>query len=63
MAHGAASDGSVNLPPASWADRIDRVVVLSGVTRGWEYSSAAPAHVRFLAPVSSALSLVVGTIK
>src|SRR5262245_23781006 len=51
LAHGAAEDGTMSNPPAPWADKIDRVVMLAGITRGWEFSSASPAHVRFLAPI------------
>jgi pimeloyl-ACP methyl ester carboxylesterase len=60
MAHGALPDGTVSGPPARWADKIDRMVILAGITRGWEYSSASPAHVRFLAPVLHQLTRLVG---
>lgn len=34
-----------------WADKIERIVYLAGVTRGWSLSSATPAMLRFLAPI------------
>ena len=34
-----------------WADKIERIIFLSGVTRGWSLSSATPATLRFLAPI------------
>jgi alpha-beta hydrolase superfamily lysophospholipase len=34
-----------------WADRVDRLVLLAGVTRGWSASSATPPLLRFLAPL------------
>jgi pimeloyl-ACP methyl ester carboxylesterase len=63
MAHGAAIDGTVRQRPVSWADKIDRVVMLAGITRGWEFSSASPPHVRFLAPILLRLTTVVGWFK
>lgn len=61
MAHGASKDGRVEVKnSAAWADKIDRIVMLSGVTRGWEFSSASPAHVRFLAPVLQKVTSMVG---
>ena len=60
LAHGAAQDGTLSLPPAAWADKIDRLVVLSGITRGWEFSSAAPAFVRFVGPLLPRLAKIVG---
>jgi pimeloyl-ACP methyl ester carboxylesterase len=63
MAHGALPDGTVSGDRAIWADMIDRVVMLSGITRGWEFSSASPAHVRFLGPVLNQLTRLVGLLK
>jgi predicted esterase len=63
LAHGADSGGTVSGPAAVWADKIDRVVMLAGITRGWEYSSASPAHVRFLAPILHGIALAVGWLK
>jgi pimeloyl-ACP methyl ester carboxylesterase len=63
MAHGAVEDGTVSEPPVQWADKIDRIVMLSGLTRGWEYSSASPAHVRFLAPLLQQVTRAVGWVK
>ena len=61
MAHGASEDGIVRSENrAVWADKIERIVMLSGITRGWEFSSASPAHVRFLAPVLQKVTSVVG---
>jgi pimeloyl-ACP methyl ester carboxylesterase len=34
-----------------WAEKIERIVYLAGVTRGWSLSSATPAMLRFLAPI------------
>lgn len=63
LAHGAAEDGSLSLPPAAWAGKIDRVVMLAGITRGWEFSSASPARVRFFGPVLLAVGRVVGFLR
>lgn len=63
MAHGARADGTIGDPIASWADMIDRVVMLSSITRGWEQSSAAPAHVRFVAPILEFIANRVGWLK
>lgn len=63
MAHGARLDGTVGQQTASWADKIDRVVMLSGITRGWEQSSAAPAHVRFISPILHSAARMVGWLK
>lgn len=62
-AHGMASDGSFRHPPATWADKVGRLVMVAGITRGWEYSSAAPAHVRFLAPLLVGLARAVCACK
>ncbi|MGR8998105.1 MAG: hypothetical protein ACU88J_03545 [Gammaproteobacteria bacterium] len=61
MAHGATCDGKVvTRNRVDWADKIDRIVMLSGITRGWEFSSASPAHVRFFGPVLQKITSVVG---
>jgi predicted esterase len=59
-AHGADHTGQVSRPAAWWADKIDRLVVISGITRGWEYSSASPAYIRFLSPVLLNVAKLVG---
>lgn len=51
MAHGADDSGMLSRPAATWAAKIDRLVMISGITRGWEFSSASPAHIRFLGPL------------
>ncbi|HKU89930.1 MAG TPA: hypothetical protein VJP84_09045 [Steroidobacteraceae bacterium] len=50
MAHGVGEDARYSRPAAAWAHRIDRIVSLSGITRGWEFSSATPAWMRFFGP-------------
>ena len=60
MAHGAAEDGTLSHPPALWADKIERMVMLAGITRGWEFSSASPAHVRFLGPILPKVASTLG---
>jgi len=64
MAHGAEMDGTITRERAApWADKVDRLVMLAGITRGWEFSSASPAHVRFLGPILQRLSKLIGVIK
>lgn len=64
MAHGASADGKVKpVNRVAWADKIDRIVMLAGITRGWEFSSASPAHVRFFAPLLLKLTSVIGWYK
>ena len=64
MAHGADLDGTVNSDLATpWSHLIDRMVILSGITRGWEYSSASPAHVRFLSPLLFSISSLGSKLK
>lgn len=49
----AASPALPGLDPGAakpWADRIERLVLLAGVTRGWMLSTATPALIRFLTP-------------
>src|SRR5690349_12464577 len=51
MAHGMGADARfTGKPAAAWAAKIDRIVTLSGITRGWEFSSATPAWMRFFGP-------------
>lgn len=60
-AHGACADGSVDPDRAApWAHRLHRLVVMSGITRGWQHSTASPAHVRFLSPVLFAAARAIG---
>jgi pimeloyl-ACP methyl ester carboxylesterase len=50
----AAWTGLPRLDPSlakPWADKIERIIYLAGVTRGWSLSSATPATLRFLAPM------------
>lgn len=64
MAHGCGVDA--RLYPeraASWAPLVHRVVVLAGITRGWQISTASPDHVRFLSPVLFGLARLVGWLK
>lgn len=52
-ARGASGEPDGELDPARarvWADRVGRMVLVAGITRGWSISSATPAKVRFLAP-------------
>ncbi|HQY22748.1 MAG TPA: hypothetical protein PK389_03190, partial [Gammaproteobacteria bacterium] len=52
MAHGAKTDATIDeSKKADWADLIDRIIILSGITRGWEFSSATPATIRFIGPI------------
>lgn len=51
LAHGADETGALSVPPRPWAGRIERLVVLAGITRGWEFSSASPAYIRYLSPL------------
>lgn len=37
---------------ADWLAKVDRVVFLAGILRGWTISSATPARERFLAPIT-----------
>lgn len=60
IAHGADETGEVTQPPEPWADKIDRLVVLAGITRGWEYTSVSPDHVRFVSPVLPRLAALLG---
>jgi hypothetical protein len=49
---GAVAKANDTLNPeaaAPWASKVSRMVLLAGVTRGWELSSATPAGLRFIA--------------
>jgi len=63
LAHGMGEDGTFQFEAEEWAPKISRLVVLAGITRGWEYSSASPAHVRFTSPLLFGLARIVGWIK
>lgn len=63
MAHGADKAGGLSGTVAPWARKIDRLVMLAGITRGWEYSTASPDHVRFLAPLLQQTARFVGWVK
>lgn len=63
MAHGAQRSGEVLGEPAPWAHKIDRLVMLAGITRGWEFSTASPDHVRFLSPVLQRVARFVGWLR
>jgi pimeloyl-ACP methyl ester carboxylesterase len=60
MAHGADPTGRITRPAVWWARRVDRLVVLAGITRGWAFSTASPDHVRFLSPVLLSIARIVG---
>jgi len=63
VAHGADDSGELTQAPESWAIRIDRLVVLAGITRGWEFSSVTPAHLRFLSPVLPRLAALMSRLE
>ncbi len=51
-AYGAVSEPDGKLPPSppsKWAPRMTKLILLAGVTRGWELSTATPAWLRFIA--------------
>lgn len=49
----AEPDGTVDQSAARpWASRVERLVLVAGITRGWSISSATPALVRFVAPLA-----------
>lgn len=49
----AEPDGTVDASAARpWASRVERLVLVAGITRGWSISSATPALVRFVAPLA-----------
>lgn len=45
--------GNFSLPVKPWAERVERIVFLSGILRGWSISTATPAKIRFFSPISS----------
>ena len=60
-AHGAEQNGNVDPSRVVWwAPRVHRLVVLAGITRGWEFSTASPDHVRFLSPLLLGVAKAVG---
>ncbi|MBI1382462.1 MAG: hypothetical protein GC161_15395 [Planctomycetaceae bacterium] len=64
MAHGVGDDAVVRPDTAApWAHRIHRMVVLSGITRGWDWTSESPPLMRFSWPVLMAVTRVVGWAK
>lgn len=64
MAHGANRDASIDeSKKAGWANKISRTIILSGITRGWEISSATPTIIRFLAPIFEFIIRCVGLFK
>lgn len=63
LAHGASTPGEGECHPVAWAKKIHRLVFIAGITRGWEISTASPAHVRFLLPVLIGLAFAVGLAK
>lgn len=64
MAHGVNRDASINEnKKAEWANKISRTIILSGITRGWEISSATPTIIRFLAPIFELIIRCVGLLK
>jgi pimeloyl-ACP methyl ester carboxylesterase len=63
IAHGAEEDGELTGCRAIWAPKIHRLVMLAGITRGWEFSTASPDHVRFASPVLQAFARTIGWIK
>lgn len=63
IAHGADKCGNIVHSPRGWASKIQRLVFLAGITRGWEFSSASPAHIRYLSPVIAGLTQIVSWTK
>ncbi|MFT4173027.1 MAG: hypothetical protein QM639_10745 [Rhodocyclaceae bacterium] len=63
MAHGAGASGDIEHPAKPWAHKVHRNVMLAGITRGWEFSTASPDHVRFLSPVLFGIARLVGFVK
>lgn len=64
MAHGCGVDARLRPEQAvSWAPLVHRLVVLAGITRGWQLSTASPDHVRFLSPILFGLARLVGWFK
>lgn len=63
MAHGAGPSGRIERSAVPWAHKIQRLVMLAGITRGWEFSTASPDHVRFLSPLLFGFARFIGFIK
>jgi len=63
MAQGADDSGELSNEPVAWASKIHRLVMLAGITRGWEFSTASPDHVRFASPVLQSVARAVGWFK
>lgn len=63
MAHGTVENACLGDGPAPWADKIDRMVIVAGITRGWEFSSASPAKVRFFSPALFLIARIIGWLK
>lgn len=63
IAHGASESGEIDQATSSWAPKVHRLVMLAGITRGWEFSTASPDHVRFLSPVLFKTAKLIGKIK
>lgn len=65
-AYGVDESGTIDPDRASaWAkgETSIRVVNLAGILRGWEFSTAMPAHIRFFGPTLSLLMHVVCWLK
>lgn len=59
-AWGALPDGTVDLEKRrGWAPYVSRLILLSGITRGWTISTATPHFERFFAPILIALTRLV----
>jgi pimeloyl-ACP methyl ester carboxylesterase len=64
MAHGAGMNACLDPACAApWAPLVHRLVVLAGITRGWQLTTASPDHVRFLSPLLFGLARLVGWLK
>lgn len=63
IAHGASESGEIDQAMSPWAHKVHRLVMLAGITRGWEFSTASPDHVRFLSPVLLMTAKLIGKIK
>ena len=63
MAHGAGPSGKIECSAVPWAHKIQRLVMLAGITRGWVFSTASPDHVRFLSPLLFGFTRFIGLIK
>nr|MBL8412074.1 hypothetical protein [Dechloromonas sp.] len=63
LAHGAEESGTLGGEALPWAGRIERLVVLAGITRGWEFSSASPAYIRYLSPLINLMTRSICRLK